>query len=138
MILDNCQNLVIRDSNGIIIAKMTLWINKEEQNAVFNTAEVSESIQDPEQYEKIYVAFMSGMNAFLNEYNRNNPQKPLQSISIGTNRNKLKDYLEKDGYQENVLFPSPDYSSYSYFIGDQKTGLYCGDSSKQQILLFRN
>lgn len=38
MILDNCQNLVIRNIEGEIIAKMTIYVNREQGYAVFNTA----------------------------------------------------------------------------------------------------
>ena len=41
MALNCCQNLVIRNEEGTIIAKATIYVNKEQNYAVYNNIEVS-------------------------------------------------------------------------------------------------
>lgn len=94
MILDNCQNLIIKNQFGEIISKATLYVNKEEGYAVFNTVETSLNYRSEEVLKEIYKAFMRGANAFLEEYNKNNPDSPLLLITIGGKRNTILNYMD--------------------------------------------
>jgi hypothetical protein len=135
MTLDNVQNLVIKNKEDKIIAKMTLYVNKEQGYAVFNTAEISLNYKK-EDYKDIYEAFYCGTLDFIKEYNKNNKIK-IKKVSIGKNRNSLKDELEKHNKKIEVLYETPDYSKYSYIINGKEYGKYPGDSSDGQILVYK-
>jgi len=133
MILNSCQNLVIRNINNEIIAKMTIYVNKEVGYAVFNTTEVSAMYRDSDSLERIYQAFLRGTKAFVERYNKNN-DIPITIVSIGKYRNVLKEYL---GDIETKLLPTPNYSSYGYYAGDKSVGTYDGDCKNKQILVLK-
>jgi len=137
MVSDCCQNLVIRDGQGNIIAKMTLAINKEQGYGVFNTVELNLNNRNQYGIEKVYEAFMKGSEAFLETYNRNHPDAELTCITIGKNRNVLQPYLEESGHQETVPLDTVNYSHYSYELGGRMVGNYDGDATKEQILVLK-
>ena len=133
MILDSCQNLVIRDHTNKIIAKMTIYVNREQGYAVFNTTEININYCSESHIDRIYKAFTRGINTFIDKYNKNNII-PISIVSIGEYRNVMKDNL---GNIESKLFPTPNYSSYGYYAGDKFVGTYDGDDKKKQILVLR-
>lgn len=137
MILSNCQNLVIRNELGNIIAKATLSIDKEKGYGVFNTIEANMNHRSDEQLDKIYDAFMMGCNRFLDEYNKNNSDCPIDTLTIGSHRNVIEDILEKNGHFETTPLISTDYSRYGYAIGNKMVGGYGGDHTEGQKLLFK-
>ena len=106
------QNLVVRNSKGDIIAKGTMYVNKEKGYAVINefdinemykqhetlrsgTYSVDETSPDELDRELIFKAFQRGLEAFIEEYDRQNPNKPLQQINVGMRYNKLKRQVER-------------------------------------------
>lgn len=133
MILDNCQNLVIRNHLDEIIAKMTIYVNQELGYAVFNTAEIHTNYHSKEDLDGIYKAFMRGVDAFIHAYNQNN-DIPISIISIGEHRNTIKDYL---GNIETELLPTPNYSNYGYSVDGKDFGTYNGDCKNKQILVYQ-
>ena len=133
MILDNCQNLVIRNIEGEIIAKMTIYVNREKGYAVFNTAEVNTIYRTDNYINEIYEAFMRGVNAFVDRYNENNVI-PILLVSIGEYRNVIKYNL---GNEEIKVLDTPNYSNYGYYAGEQSVGTYDGDAKNKQILVLR-
>ena len=127
MILDNCQNLVIRNSVGEIISKSTLYVNKEQGYAVFNNVETSLNYENKKSLKKIYEAFLRGSKAFLEAYNENNPENPITNITIGTNRNTILKFLTKKNNHPKVpVQKSLEFGNYSiddhHYDGDWKTG----------------
>lgn len=132
MILDNCQNLVIRNNLGVIISKSTIYVNKEQGYAVFNNVETSLNYKDEESREKIYNAFLRGSKAFLKAYNENNPEFPITNISIGTNRNTILNFLnDENNHPEVPIQESLYFGSYSL----SGSG-YNGDwNTKQRLVL---
>lgn len=135
MILDTCQNLVIRNGFGEIIAKSTIFVNKEEGYAVFNNVETSLNHRTKEELEKIYNAFLRGANAFVNTYNKNNINRPIINVSIGANRNTILDYLTNDKHPEVDVQRALKYGEYS--LNDSGYH-YNGDwSLKQRLVLKR-
>ena len=126
MILDNCQNLVIRNNLGVIVSKSTIYVNKKQGYAVFNNVETSLNYKDEESREKIYNAFLRGSKAFLIAYNENNPEFPITNISIGINRNTILNFLEDENnhpevpIQESLYFGSYSLSGSGY-DGDWNT-----------------
>ncbi|HIS11873.1 MAG TPA: hypothetical protein IAB40_02050, partial [Candidatus Onthocola stercoravium] len=134
MILDNCQNLVIRNNFGEIIAKSTLYVNKAQGYAVFNNVESSFNYRDDESLLKIYKAFLRGSKAFVKTYNKNNPEIPITNISIGANRNTILSYLtEQNNHPEIPVQESLKFGEYSL----NGSG-YAGDwGTKQRLVLKR-
>lgn len=133
MILDNVQNLVIRNENGTIIAKSTIYVNKEKGYAVFNNVESSLLYKDDEYKEKIYKAFIRGTEIFLKTYNENNPDKPITCISIGSNRNTILNYLTiKNNHPEIPIQESLEFGLYSL----NGSG-YSGDWKEKQRLVLK-
>ncbi len=133
MILDCCQNLVIRNNLGQIIAKSTIFVNKEKGYAVFNNVETSLNYRDKIELGRIYEAFLRGANAFVVAYNENHKSTPLHNISIGANRNTILDYLTDAKHPVVDVQQALQYGSYSL----SGSG-YSGDwTSKQRLVLKR-
>ena len=133
MILDCCQNLVIRNNLGQIIAKSTIFVNKEKGYAVFNNVETSLNYRDKIELGKIYEAFLRGANAFVVAYNENHKSTPLHNISIGAYRNTILDYLTDAKHPVVDVQQALQYGSYSL----SGSG-YSGDwTSKQRLVLKR-
>lgn len=112
MILDCCQNLVIRDDSGEIIAKSTIYVNKKKGYAVFNNVETSLKHRDKTELIKIYKAFLRGAKAFFKTYNENHEDNQLQNISIGTNRNTILDCLTNDKHPKVDVQEALEYGTY--------------------------
>lgn len=133
MISDNCQNLVIK-YKGEIFAKMTVYVNKKEGYAIFNTIEAIYPIKTEEFFKQTLDTIMLGVKAFVNAYNKNNPNHQINEISVGTNRNILADYIKED---VDTIKSSINYSNYSYYIKDKEYGKYSGDSASGQKVLYK-
>ena len=132
MILDCCQNLVIR-YNGEIIAKSIIYVNREQGYAVFNNIECSLRFNSEEQHKEIYEAFMRGTRAFLETYNKNYPQTPINKITVGINRNKIFANSKSDIHPVVETLKALYYGDYSL----NGSG-YAGDwSHGQQLVLKR-
>lgn len=130
MILDNCQNLVIRDSTGEIIAKSTIYVNREMGYGVCNNVEVSLNYREAVYKKKIYKAFLRGIQAFMETYNQNN-SIPLSDISIGLSRNAIIEYLDDINYPSIPVHPTISYAQYSL----DSNFAYNGDCHANQKLL---
>lgn len=133
MTLACCQNLVIKNPLGQIVAKMTIYVNKGKGYAVFNTAEISLSYRHEIYLSMIHKAFLRGTEAFVEKYNDNN-DIPITIVSIGEYRNSLKDYI---GNTETNLLYTPNYSEYGYYAGSEMVGTYDGDSKEKQLLVLK-
>lgn len=134
MILDTCQNLVIRDYKGTIIAKSILYVNKEQGYAVFNNVESSFNHRTAEDLKKIYDAFMRGINMFVNVYNKNHIETPINKVTIGENRNTILEHLQTSMHPSAEVLESLKFGEYSL---NQWSG-YDGDwKSKQRLVLKR-
>lgn len=111
IIAPDVQNLVIRDYEGNIISKGTMYVNEEAGYAVINDFElnrryrkhednagrydVDEHSKDEENRERIFHAYMRGMQAFIEEYNKQHPNNRLKQINVGTTYNRLKRQIER-------------------------------------------
>ena len=111
MIAHDVQNLVIRDYEGKIISKGTMYINKQQGYAVINDFElnrkyrehemdagrysVDENHKDEKEREQIFQAYIRGIQAFVEEYNKQNPEKPLKQVNVGMGYNRLKRQIER-------------------------------------------
>ena len=90
----DCQNLVIRNEHGTIIAKSTLYINRKEGYGLFNTIEVAENTSEEEK-KLIYEKYIKAISKFIEKYNELNPQSPLKQVNVGMRANDLSLELEK-------------------------------------------
>ena len=113
MIDKNSQNLALKMENGEIVAKATIYVNRSEQYAVFNTIEVSLGHREKEQLQNLRETFIEGTKAFLIAYNENNPEKMLKNIYVGTKRNTVFEGWDNKEYPETNVHTSLDYSTYS-------------------------
>lgn len=136
MIDDDVQNLVIKDQMGLIIAKGTLYVNRDQGYGIVNTIETNSFVTDEVKTNIIYPAFMQGIKEFIDIYNVNN-LVPLNKITVGTNQNALLDILEDKGHKNTDLLNPINYSEYQYVIDDKTYGAYNGDAYKRQLLLYK-
>lgn len=111
VIAPDVQNLVVRNSKGDIISKGTMYVNKDRGYAVINDFELNEKYRNhesssgrysveetsPEEQERelIFKAFQRGLRAFIEEYDKQNPEKPLTQVNIGMGYNRLKKQVER-------------------------------------------
>ena len=129
----NCQNLVIKDKSGNIIAKSTLYINKRQGYGVFNNVEINENITRSEDKKMIYRKYKQAIVDFANEYNKENDVK-LTQINVGMGRNDLEEIIEtKD--EEGKRLKAINFSNYSknYFT----SSIYEGDWQKKQYVIWK-
>jgi len=105
------QNLVVRNSKGDIIAKGTMYVNKDRGYAVINDFELNERYRhnesssgrysvdeaSPEEQDRelIFKAFQRGLRDFIEEYDKQNSDKPLQQVNVGMGYNRLKKQVER-------------------------------------------
>ena len=122
IIAKDVQNLVVRDSNGIIVAKGTVFLKKDRGFAVINDFEINQKYRkhevkegvyaaeeqgsEEQDRELIYKAFIRGIKAFIEEYDKQNPDNPLKQVNVGYGYNRLKrqvDRLKKS--EKNFIVP---------------------------------
>lgn len=132
MIHPDCQNLVIRNQDGEIISKATIFVNREDGYGVFNTVETNFNYRSDEDIKKIYNAFIRGVEIFVDTYNKNNEKKPITRITVGTKRNTLAKYLNCNKHPDTEILESLYYSEYS----DNTSG-YSGDWMHGQKLILK-
>ncbi len=129
----DCQNLVIKDKSGKIIAKSTLYINRKQGYGVFNNIEVSESITSKEEKEMIYKKYKQAIADFANEYNKENQIK-LTQINVGMGRNDLSDIIEIYDEEGKVL-KGINFSYYS--CRHELSLIYEGDWFIKQYVMWK-
>ena len=126
VIAPDVQNLVVRNSKGDIISKGTMYVNKDRGYGVINDFELNEKYRhhegdkgrynveetspEEEDREMIFKAFQRGLRAFIKEYDRQNPNKPLQQINIGMGYNRLKKQVERFRRATSNLTVPSEYS----------------------------
>lgn len=127
VISDDVQNIVIRNTKGNIIAKASMYVSKDYGYAVINDFEINQLYRKDEQLRsgrygdetggkrdiergKIFSAFMRGIHAFVKEYDKQNPDKPIKRVNVGMGYNRLKKYVEKFESAGDVLYVPTEYS----------------------------
>ncbi len=125
----NCQNLVIRNRYGRIIAKSTLYINKEQGYGVFNTIEVNECLNSNE-LKLVYEKFKKAVYDFAEKYNEENEIKLIQ-INVGMSMNDLSYYIRNNDKKGKVL-RAIDFSTYG-----KEGKKYMGDWNNEQYIVWK-
>lgn len=114
MILDCCQNLAIKDGNGNIVGKATIYVNKSMGYAVYNNVESSLSYRGGTVLEEIYHAFLRGTDAFVETFNKNHKDNPITTVTIGSDRNTIKEYLvDHNGHPDVPIKQALYFGKYS-------------------------
>ena len=127
----DCQNLVIKNEEGKIIAKSTLYINREGGYGVFNNVEINNSVK-PEDKIQIYKKYIKAINAFANRYNELNKENPLTQINIGMGFNDLKSYIEHYNEKADVKLIGIDFRLY----GNGELN-HAGDWQQNQYIIWK-
>lgn len=120
------QNLVIRDRNGEIVAKGAMYVNEKDCYAVINEFEINrrfkkheissgyysdaEGSWEAQERQQIFDSFMRGIAAFIEEYDKLHPNKPLKKVNVGMGYNRLKLQCEKLKAEKNILKVPSKYS----------------------------
>lgn len=128
---ENVQNLVIRDKEGKIVAKSTLYINPTERYGVLNNVEVNDELEG-EYLPKVYEKFMLGVKTFAERYNEKFPYKSLRQITVGMHLNDLEGELRERNQKSKVLLKAIDYSIYC-----PPDEIYDGDSNSEQYIVWK-
>ena len=115
------QNLVVRNLKGHIIAKGAMYVNRKYGYAVINDFElnrkykhherssetkyepddstgrydVPEDSKEEEERELIFKAFQRGIQAFIEEYESQNPDNPIRQVNVGKGYNRLKRQVDR-------------------------------------------
>ena len=124
------QTLVIRDKQGVIVAKSTLYINKKGRYGVCNNVEVAKNVSK-EDKEKIYQKFILGVRAFATQYNKEHRFFPLKQINVGMHLNDLSEQLKEYRYESIELLKAIDYGKAA-----NNPGGYMGDSYEEQYVVW--
>ncbi len=135
VIAPDVQNLVVRNSHGEIVSKGTMYVNKERGYGVINDFElnqnyrhhenqtgrynVEEGSKEEQERDMIFKAFQRGLKAFIEEYDRENPDKPIKQINIGMGYNRLKRQVEQFKKATSNLTVPSEYRFQDAMTNDQ-------------------
>ena len=128
----DCQNLVIKDKEGRIIAKSTLYINRNQRYGVFNNVEINNNAIEQNDKEKIYLKYKEAVKRFAKRYNELNKDKPLTQINVGMNLNDLSSTLKKHERKSDKILKGIDFSEYEGYEGDWQDEQYVIWSDKKE------
>ena len=126
----NVQNMVIKDKNGTIIAKSTLYINPTEGYGVFNNVEINDNISEND-LQFIYEKYILGVDTFAKKYNQEHKDHPLKIINVGMNFNDLASYIQAFNKRSTKLYKSLDYGAFC-----SNGHGYNGDSEHSQFTIW--
>lgn len=107
----DCQNLVIRDKNGRIIAKSTIYVNKKEGYALFNNISVSESVLQKDKKE-LFSKYNAAIKRFISLYNQKNQSSPIRQVNVGMGNNKLENEIREVCEESDIILKGIDFSVY--------------------------
>lgn len=125
---EDVQNMVIRNKQGKIMSKGALYVNKEQGYVVINDFEMDQGYRQHEDRshdprggyytdapdsetaktrQEIFDTYMRGVNAFVEEYDKENPDKPIQMVVVGRLYNRLKKQCEEyEKLTEHLTVPA--------------------------------
>lgn len=123
MTAHDVQNMVVRDAKGEIVAKGSMYINKKRGYVVINDFEMNEKFKahetqngyyeveegskEAKEREQIFGAFRRGIAAFVEEYDKQNPNKPIKMVTVGQGYNRLAEQCKKfSSHTANLEVPN--------------------------------
>ena len=122
----DCQNIVIKDKNGEIVSKSTLYVNREQGYGILNNIEINSLVKN-EDKELIYNKYVLAIREFIEKYNKINPNKQIVQINVGMHSNDLEEQIKKYNSRGEIL-TGIDFSLYGkrslYYGGDWKNSQY--------------
>jgi len=124
---DDVQNMVVRNAKGEIIAKASMYLNRQYGYVVINDFEINHIYRKDEQHRsgrygdeaggkkdvergKIFSAFMRGIHLFVKEYDKQNPDNPIKQVNVGMGYNRLKKYVEMFDSAKNPKYVPTEYA----------------------------
>ncbi|MCL2755519.1 MAG: leucine-rich repeat domain-containing protein [Firmicutes bacterium] len=113
MTAPDVQNLVVRDTNtdnDDIIAKGTMYVNREKGYGVINEFDVQSNYRYNGTRGEIFKALQRGARAFAKEYDSQNPENLMTRITVGMGGNKLDTETAKLGKAFKSLDVPNDYA----------------------------
>lgn len=128
----DCQNLVIKNNQGRIIAKSTLYINRSQGYGVFNNVEINTTIKNEKDIRMIYECYLKAVNQFAYMYNQKYPNNPLKQINVGMDNNDLGELLNKNHIKETNLLEGLNFTQFG-----KVNQLHSGDWQHDQRILWK-
>lgn len=129
------QNIVVKDSDGVIVGKGTLYINREQGYGVCNSFQVSTKVCESSSanLKLVYKTFKKGLIDFAKEYNKEFEPK-LKVINVGGSvYNSLLYYVKKDCEIADELLDPIDFSTFSFMT----EFAYDGDAIDSQYTIWK-
>ena len=129
IVANDVQNIVVKDDEDRIIAKASLYVNKQQGYGVINEFDISLKYRDGEiitennkggwyqikhereeqERQEIFDCFLRAISDFASVYDKQNPNMPIKKIVVGMGNNKLKAQLVHLDKQEDVLSVPTEY-----------------------------
>ena len=134
MLDPDIQNLVIRDENDEIIAKATLYINREQGYGICNSFQVNNLASKSNIFsnDMIYQKLKQALFDFAHEYNKTYTPK-LKIINVGMGMNDLAKQLEDYAVESENLLKPFNFKEYSIYGHDG----YRGDAFFRQYTIWK-
>ena len=127
----DCQNIIIRNEEGKIIAKSTLYINRSQGYGVLNNIEINDKITSKEEKRIIYMKYKKAIEDFVEIYNRKNKNNPIIQVNVGMKLNDLESEIVKNGEKSKVILKAIDFSKYG-----KNMQSYSGDWQNDQYIIY--
>ncbi len=126
----DCQNLIIRDNKGSIIAKSTMYVNRKQGYCLFNNVEINDRFMDKSSKNLIYKKYMEAIENFVFKYNQKNKENTIRQVNVGMNLNDLEVELLKQKHKiSKELLRGINFSFY---------GGHDGDWQNNQVILWKS
>ncbi len=124
------QTMALKKKDGEYMGKATVYVNREKGYAVFNNLELNRNYATrakQKDFDEVMDAFMRGAKAFVETYNKNNPDDQLEVVTIGADRNKIIEQVRSRLEKSPRIYKSIEFEGY-------KKG---GDSGKEQFIVYK-
>jgi len=125
------QPLVVRDPHGEIVAFSIVYVNREKGYAVLNDVEMNDKYDDSKDVKEIYDAWIAGVNAFVEQYNKENEIK-INKVHCGISPrpfNSFNKYVRR--HPEGEILEAVNFNDFAY-IGSAH---WAGDWFDKQFVL---
>ena len=106
-------------------------MNREKGYAVFNDIELNRNYDKrakEKDFDEVVDAFLRGANAFVNEYNKNNPTQQLHVVTLGTGKNRVVQRIRERLPKSEEIYKSIKFDGYR--IG--------ADSGEEQFVVYKD